>query len=96
MISLDDIRALLHISPKEDQGSVVQAARELAKAYLRKKVPFVWNATDLTSMRTGSRKRDWKYVKLYGFARKDGGTSSKLVLCIEYPCVFVYMVIYIG
>ncbi len=55
MISLDEIREQLHISPKEEQGAVVQTARELAKAYLRKRIPFVWNATDLTPMIRGKQ-----------------------------------------
>ncbi len=28
---------------------MANAARELAKNYLRKQIPFVWNATDLTA-----------------------------------------------
>ena len=48
MVSLDVLRKEMHISPKEEQGAVVNAARERAKEYLRKKQPFVWNATNLT------------------------------------------------
>lgn len=55
MISLDDIRVQMRISPKEEQGAVINAARELAKEYLRKKIPFVWNATDLTPMIRGKQ-----------------------------------------
>ncbi len=53
VVSLDDFRLQMHVSPKEEQGLVVNAARELAKEYLRKKVPFVWNATNLTPMIRG-------------------------------------------
>ncbi len=49
VVSLDEIRKELHISPLEPQGEVAQRAREKAKEYLRKKQPFVWNATSLTS-----------------------------------------------
>ncbi|MCD7824109.1 MAG: AAA family ATPase [Oscillospiraceae bacterium] len=50
MISLDDIRKEMNISPTEKQGQVVQEARERARAYLRSKQPFVWNATNLSAM----------------------------------------------
>lgn len=53
IVSLDDFRVQMNISPKEEQGAVVNAAREVAKEYLRKKVPFVWNATNLTPMIRG-------------------------------------------
>lgn len=48
-ISLDKIRLELGISPTESQSRVVAEARERAKALLRRKEPFVWNATDLTA-----------------------------------------------
>lgn len=48
MVSLDEFRRSMHISPTDPQGPVIQAAHEQAKEYLRKKQPFVWNATDLT------------------------------------------------
>ena len=51
MVCLDDIRREMGIPPEENQGRVVQAARERAKAYLREKRPFAWNATSLTSLR---------------------------------------------
>lgn len=47
-ISLDKIRKQMNISPRDNQGAVINSAREQAKAYLRKKIPFVWNATSLT------------------------------------------------
>lgn len=50
VISLDDLRRQLGISPKDKQGVVVNEARELARKYLRQKEPFVWNATSLTPM----------------------------------------------
>lgn len=48
-ISLDKIREQMKISPRDNQAAVANAARELAKNYLRKQIPFVWNATDLTA-----------------------------------------------
>jgi predicted kinase len=47
MISLDVCREKLGIAPGENQGAVVAAAREEARGYLRKKQPFVWNATNI-------------------------------------------------
>lgn len=49
IVSLDEFRKQMHISPKEEQGVVVQAAKEQAMQYLRKKQPFVWNSTNLTA-----------------------------------------------
>ena len=50
VISLDEIRRELKIGPTKPQGAVVNAAKERAKEYLRKKIPFIWNATNLTPM----------------------------------------------
>ncbi|MCD8021117.1 MAG: AAA family ATPase [Clostridiales bacterium] len=50
MISLDGIRNEMHISPTDNQGRVIQEARERAKMFLRKRQPFVWNATNLSPM----------------------------------------------
>lgn len=50
MVSQDNIRAKLNISPRDrdKQSLILQAAREEAKEYLRNKQPFIWNATNLT------------------------------------------------
>ncbi len=50
MISLDAWREKLGIAPGGNQSEVVAAAREEAREYLRKKQPFVWNATNLLEM----------------------------------------------
>ena len=50
VVSLDSIRNEMKITHKDNQGPVIQAALELAKTYLRKKAPFVWNSTNLTKM----------------------------------------------
>ena len=47
MVSLDEIRKLLKISPEEPQGKVVQTGFDMAKSYLRAKTPFVWDATNV-------------------------------------------------
>jgi putative nucleotidyltransferase with HDIG domain len=50
VISLDSVRRDLGISPEDNQGQVVQAARERARELLRRQRPFVWNATNITRM----------------------------------------------
>lgn len=49
MISLDEIRHERKISPTAAQGMVANIAREQAKEYLRRRQPFVWNATNITT-----------------------------------------------
>ena len=53
MISLDEIRKEMKISPTENQGKVLEIARERAKQLLRKRQPFVWNATNVSPMIRG-------------------------------------------
>jgi predicted kinase len=50
VISLDNIRKEMKISPtdKSGNGVVIQAAKEQARVYLRNQQPFVWNATNIT------------------------------------------------
>lgn len=50
MISLDEIRKEMRISPIDNQSKVLEIARERAKEFLRKRQPFVWNATNLSPM----------------------------------------------
>lgn len=47
VISLDEIREKMGISPTKGSGKVVQAALEEAKYLLRRKEPFIWNATNI-------------------------------------------------
>jgi predicted kinase len=47
-ISLDAIREETGTEPTGNQGAVVQAAREEARALLRSGEDFVWNATNLS------------------------------------------------
>jgi predicted kinase len=54
VISLDGLRAVLGIAPTDGQGAVVAAARERARAALRARRPFVWNATNLSRQIRGS------------------------------------------
>lgn len=48
MVSLDAIRRELGVAPSKPQGAVIAEARERARVLLRKKQPFVWNATNLS------------------------------------------------
>ena len=50
VISLDDIRKRMHMKPGDNDGSAIQAAYEEARAHLRARTPFVWNATNLTRL----------------------------------------------
>ena len=47
MISLDDIRQEYGIGPGEKSSEVATAAAERAKIFLRRKEPFIWNATNI-------------------------------------------------
>lgn len=55
MISLDEIRKELRITPAENQSKVIETARERARELLRKKQSFVWNATNVTPMVRGKQ-----------------------------------------
>lgn len=46
VVSLDQIRRQFKIAPDDDQGAVVNAAREQAREHLLRRQPFVWNATN--------------------------------------------------
>ena len=48
VVSLDEIRKELNVKPTDNQGTVIQEAQNRAKVYLRKRQPFIWNATDIT------------------------------------------------
>jgi predicted kinase len=48
VVCLDDIRSALKVRPTDDQGKVVDHAREQAREHLRRAEPFVWNATNVS------------------------------------------------
>lgn len=48
-VSLDAVRTDLDIGATDNQGSVFQEAHERARKLLRRKDPFVWNATNITA-----------------------------------------------
>lgn len=49
VVSLDAIRRELGIAPTDQQGPVAQEARRRAREYLRRREPFIWNATNITA-----------------------------------------------
>ncbi len=49
VVSLDGLREELEVPPNGDQGAVIQAAREQARAHLRAGRDFIWNATNLSA-----------------------------------------------
>lgn len=55
VVSLDNIRFELGISATENQGKVIARANELARGYLRKKQPFVWNSTNINVLQREPR-----------------------------------------
>src|SRR5262249_25664993 len=46
--SLDAVRGELDVDPADEQGRVIQRARDQAREYLREGRSFVWNATNLS------------------------------------------------
>lgn len=48
VISLDQIRIEMKIKPTDNQGIVIQQAKERSKEFCRQKRSFVWNATNIT------------------------------------------------
>lgn len=48
VVAPDELRDGLGVAPDEDQGRVIQAARERAREHLRRRQPFVWNATNIS------------------------------------------------
>lgn len=50
VVSLDDLRDEMDVDPTDNQGGVVQAARERAREFLRAKRDFAWDATNLNRL----------------------------------------------
>ena len=63
VVSLDTIRAELHVSWEDAQRPVVALAFERARELLRAKRSFIWNATSLTP---DLRKRELQLFRDYG------------------------------
>ncbi len=50
VVSIDDLRRKHKVTYKDKKGNgqMIQLAKETAKEYLRKRQPFIWNATNIT------------------------------------------------
>ena len=77
VISLDDIREKLRISPTSDQGEVIAEAYSMARELLRRRQPFVWNAT--------STVRDLR-SKVISLAEQYGASVRIVFLETEWEC----------
>ena len=62
-ISLDKARRALGIDPRADQAPAAEYAREQARTLLRRRQPFVWNATNLSQ---AVRRRQLALFHAYG------------------------------
>jgi predicted kinase len=65
VIALDALRRQMGVDPTENQGRVVEAARELAKGYLRERRSFIWDATAFTKEMRG---KTIDLCRLYDYA----------------------------
>lgn len=74
VISLDDIRKELGISPAKGSDKVAHIAMERAREFLRRKEPFIWNATNII------RETRQKLVKLFA-----GYGARVHILYLEVP-----------
>lgn len=81
VVSLDDIRRRLRISPEDNQGVVQQAALEEARTHLRARRDFVWNATNVTRDMRG---RILSLVREY-----DGRTIHSDHRCSRITMVYI-------
>jgi predicted kinase len=52
-VSLDAVRDELDVDPADEQGQVINRAREQAREHLRQGRSFVWNATNLSRQLRG-------------------------------------------
>lgn len=50
VVSMDQLRIEMDVKAADEQGSVAQAAFEQARLHLRKREPFVWNATGTSKL----------------------------------------------
>lgn len=53
VVSLDDIRGELDVEPTDNQGEVVQLARERCREFLRARTSFAFNATNILKQTRG-------------------------------------------
>jgi predicted kinase len=77
VVSLDALREANAIDPADDQGAIVHAARDAARAHLRARRDFAWNATNLSERVRGQA------IQL----ARDYGARVHLVYCEAPPDV---------
>jgi predicted kinase len=53
VVTLDEIRRKMDVSPLGNQGAVIQKSYEQVRVHLRTGTPFVWDATNLTQVQRG-------------------------------------------
>jgi predicted kinase len=53
VISLDELRQEMNVKPGGNQGEIANAAKFIAKEYMRAGESFVWNATNLNKQLRG-------------------------------------------
>ena len=70
VVSLDTIRAQNGVSPKGNQGRVIQAAYEQARVYLRARQDFICNGTNVTRQHNKGRGRVVPAAVIAGLERK--------------------------
>lgn len=74
VVSYDDTRKQLRLKHGEETGKIVHSVHDQARALLRKKQPFVWNATHLSS---SMRQPAMDLIRQYGGWVK--------MVCLEAP-----------
>jgi putative nucleotidyltransferase with HDIG domain len=79
VVSLDDLRIDLEVEPTDDQGEVIQLARERCREHLRSGRPFAFNATNIIRQ---TRKR---WIDLFA----DYGARVELVY-LEPPLPVIF------
>lgn len=72
VLSYDDMKKELGVKQKMNDGFTAQMIKEKAKELLRKKEPFIWNATHLSPM---IRYKNLKLLKEYG--------ATVRIICFE-------------
>jgi len=79
VVSLDQLRAELDVDPSDNQGGIVQKAREEAREHLRAGRSFVWNATNV------SKRIRERNIRLFA----DYGAKIRIVY-VEVPEATLY------
>lgn len=79
VVSLDEVRRRMRISPEDNQGAVQQAALEEARTHLRARRDFVWNGTNVTKDMRG---------RILDLVREYDGQTAR----VDHRCARITMV----